>query len=319
MRPERAVIIAVTILAACGQSDDTGLRLELRNQSAAVGLALAAANAGSIDVIPFDGQEEHLKSEYSSPISTFGRAGRMVLWWAPHDFFDMRGEFVVESMNGERVSRGRPTMSGFSPVGLSEASGRIVFYGTRQTASTLTGLYWASMDFTHVAFIDEATDAPDWSPDGQALVYEKNGQIYVFDVTKNSSRILVSGQSPTWSQNGKWVAFVTPEGRASLVTTEGVPVRWPLSSHQPISPVRWSPDGSYVSFSEALPSRFALLDTAARLVVCRVSDGKEITVRKFSAESVNYATFHWIVNYQKFCGQHKSRETHRNPEIPSRR
>ena len=293
---------ALTVLSGCGQPDDAGVRFKLRGESTASGVALAAANAGDIQVIPFNRQAEHFRSAHRSAISTFGKAGRMILWWSRADFLDMRGDFVVDSIEGDRIAEGRPTLSGFNPVALSEAAGRIAFLSTRGSANGRTGLYSAPFDFANVTFIAEAAGDADWSPDGQTLAYEKDRQIYTFDIAKSSSRALGPGQKPTWSPNGKWISFINLGGDASLVTAQGVPVSWPLTDHRPISSIRWSPDGSYVCFAEALPAWYVLLDAASRLVVCRVSDGREITVSLFNNESVDYASFQWIVDYPRFLG-----------------
>ena len=300
-----AVLIgALVILNACG-ADDPGLREELRNKSAANGLALAGASGNSIIVIPFDVDARYFESDYASV--AFGKAGRVVLWWNRRDFFDFSGEFVIESIDGKQITAVRPPTGGFHAAGLSENASRLAFLGTLRGKNAPRGLYWASFDFSSSGLVDPEAGYPDWSPGGGALVYEKEGHIYLFDVSSSSSKPLVSGQYPTWSPNGKLIAFVAPDGRASLVTTEGVPTSWPLNTHRPISPLRWSPDGRYVSFSEALPSAFGLVDAASHLLVCRVSDGKTITVRTFNSEAVNFQAFQWIVEYRKFCGRCRER------------
>jgi hypothetical protein len=281
-------------------------------ESVARGLALVSAIAGHVVVLPFDGPTRYLESEYRFPISAFGHAGRMVLWWSPQDFLDSSGTFVIDSTDGKRVAEAQPPVIGFHPVALSETAGRIAFWGRPKGKSMVEGLYWASFDFSHAGLVDQATGYPDWSPDGGSLVYDKEGKIYIFEIAPGSSRALTDGRFPTWSPDGKLVAFVAPDGRASLITTEGAQIRWPIGTHQPISAIRWSPDGHYVSFSERLPSRLALRDAVSRLVVSRVSDGKTMTVQEFNSKANDYQAYHWIVDYRRFCSRCASKSTNRN-------
>jgi hypothetical protein len=297
------LFISLLVSSACGQQDRGELRNELRTQSATNGLAFAEAHAGHVTVIPFDGPERYFESGYRFPITAFGKAGQMVLWWYRSNFYDIGGEYIIESTGGQNAARNRPKIAGFHPIGISETGGRIAFWA-QPRAGLPTGLYWAPFDFSTATLVDNTSEGADWSPDGRSLVYGKEGQIYIFDVASGASKPLVAGGDPTWSPNGKWIAFVGLAGRASAVTTVGAPVEWPLSSHKPLSAMRWSPDGHYVSFAvETASPPLTLLDVACTLVVCRVSDGQTTIVQEFGPESGNYAGFYWIVDYRKFCGR----------------
>ncbi len=297
------LFVALLVSSACGQQDTGELRNELRKQSETNGLALAQASAGHVTVIPFDGPERYFTSEYRAPITAFGKAGQMVLWSTRTDFWDLSGAYVINSTDGRNIAGRRAPVINFHPVSLSETGGRIAFFGALRPGWP-EGLYWASFDFSNSSLIDETTAYPDWSPDGGSLVYAKEGQVYIFNVASGASKPLVAGHDPTWSPNGKWIAFVGPDGRASAVTTDGAPARWPLSSHKPLSAMQWSPDGHYVSFPvETASPPLTLFDVARKLLVGRVSDGQTTVAQEFGPESANYAGFYWIVDYRKFCGK----------------
>ena len=288
---------------ACRSQNSQELRDELRRESAVSGLALAAGSSWYITVIPFDREERNFRTEQSRQIMAFGRAGRMVVWIYRPSFLQP-DQFFVDSTDGERVENiNRKGASSFFPLALSEAAGRIAFWGGLQGKDRAEGLRWSTFDLSRGSFIDEGRNC-DWSPDGAALVYEKQNEIYVFDVATSSSRLLVKGHDPTWRPDGQCIAFRAPDRRASLVTTAGAPVKWALGTHEPTGAVRWSPDGRNVSFSEPIPGLHIPFVTADyRLVACRVKDGKSLTVRKSSGAKTGDTNnnFHWIVDYGKFC------------------
>jgi len=305
-----AIGVVVLTLCSCIGPDDSDLRQKLAIESRTQGLALAAAS-DQILVLPFDAQERYFQAEHRFSIVTFGKSGQMVSWWFRNrDFFDMRGEFVVDSISGQDISRAISKMAGFRPIALSESAKRIAFWAGHDATTGATSLYWSPFDLSNPGLVDKHTGVPDWSPDGSAIAYAKEGKIYIFDLAKRSSRYLAEGHDPTWSTNKNRIAFVAPDGHASLVTTAGMPLRWTLSQHLPISPMRWSPDGNFVSFSEKLPTIYALLDAVAKLVVCRVSDGKTVIIRNLGSESVNARAFYWITGYRGFCAKCTANDSH---------
>ncbi len=215
---------------------------------------------------------------------------------------------VVEQMNGQVLLKSDPPRfaSAFYPAALNERVPRLAFLGTLQGANARRGLYWTTLDLAGPHLVDYVgieDGRCDWSPDAGALVYEKERQVYVFDVAANSRRLLATGSDPTWSPEGDRIAFRGPHGEASLVTVDGAPLSWPLGKHLPISPIQWSPDGKFVSFSEAIPGTFKIpyFSAFSRLVVARVEDGSVITVREFGTEPVGEQSFSWIVQYPQFC------------------
>ena len=299
MRFKAQITGALLIFAAYAQTPTPGLRLELQNASTLQGLALAATNSFHVTVIPFDQPEMRFRAVRNSPDSAFSKEGHSVLWLPWSGLLDLHGEFVIES-KGKIVVTGQRPMFNFSPISLSETSSRVSFWRIERPMEPLR-LYWSSFDGHSGGFVGEARGLPDWSPDGQALVYEKEGKIYIFDIRENSSRTLGAGRDPTWSPNGKWIAFTAPNRKSSLITTGGVPVHWTIGEHAPLSSQQWSPDGNFVSFSEATPPSSRHAEYPVQLIVCRVSDGEQFTVKEFDYDAKDTQSYHWILDYRDFC------------------
>jgi Tol biopolymer transport system component len=94
-----------------------------------------------------------------------------------------------------------------------------------------------------------------WAPDGSALAYETHagdgGLVRVVPAAGGRSRVLGRGDSPAWSPDGKWIAFVR-RGWLCVIRPDGAGLRrlsktGPTDGHQEGEP-RWSPDSRRISY-----------------------------------------------------------------------
>jgi WD40 repeat protein len=221
----------------------------------------------------------------------------MVIWSWPADATHSQNEFLIETTKGEQVARGHAPMRGFFPVALSEASRRVAFEAPGKEG---TSLFWASFDFSSIGLIGRPGRNADWSPDGQKLALEKEGQIFIYDVTSNTSRFLVSGHKPTWSPNGPHVAYVAIDGSAALVNLNGTPEAWPIKAHRPVNGLSWSPDGQYIALQERFTGVQVWAGRTHGLLVCRVSNGQVVVAKDFGPHVGPYGPFRWILGYRTF-------------------
>jgi hypothetical protein len=92
---------------------------------------------------------------------------------------------------------------------------------------------------------------PDWSPNGQQLVFDSdssgNSQLYIMYSDGSNPRALTDepGQNkePKWSPDGQWIAYhcmLGSETRICIVSPDGQPAGSPISGTTPV----WSPSGS---------------------------------------------------------------------------
>ncbi len=109
---------------------------------------------------------------------------------------------------------------------------------------------------------DDSLQAPNWTPDGKALLYNRNGRMYRFDLASGQPSVIDTGAAihcnndHALSLDGKWLGIsshANEPGNASLIYTlpvgGGTPVR--ITPTGPSYLHGWSPDGKYLAFTGA--------------------------------------------------------------------
>ncbi len=165
------------------------------------------------------------------------------------------------------------------------------YLGTKRTHLALFDVATKKLDSLTSAAHDD--DSPSWSPDGQRIAFVRTpiaepgkgreSDVYVIDARKGgSARQLTDyegpdGGRPSWSPDGRWIAFVRGDeprysayslGKLAVVPSDGsAPARVVTTGlDRPVSSPRFSEDGQSVlaTISD---------DRAEPLVRIRVSDG----------------------------------------------
>jgi hypothetical protein len=299
---------SLVAIVACGQTSDPELAEELKRASATDGLALTMIAGRTVVIVPFGAPPVEFLGEVNVPgaiSAAFGGRGQAVAW-STFSVFE-GASLTVRKTTGEPITEHKlpfPTAIGFIAGRIHEASGRVLYYA--QVPSTRSaGLHWANFEFTQGGFID-AGENPfgDWSPDGEQVTYEKNGQIFVFDLKSRQKTMIVPGRGPSWSPDGGSISYRDSNGAPRKVSVKGTPEAWAFDDKRAVvSSVRWSPDGKYVSFSESIENPIPIVGDRYRLIVARVRDGKLFVASTFGAnrESGENQEYNWILGYKDFC------------------
>ncbi len=128
----------------------------------------------------------------------------------------------------------------------------------RKVYSSLEILDTSTAECTRLCEMDHLIEAPNWTKDGESLIYNAGGRIYVYDLKTGIHRAVDSGFC-TWCNNDH---VLSPDGKSIAVshhTAEDGLSRiyvFPLNGGQPvlITPIApsylhgWSPDGSTLAY-----------------------------------------------------------------------
>jgi hypothetical protein len=131
-----------------------------------------------------------------------------------------------------------------------------------------------------------------WSQDDKHLVYETEGDVHVYEIGKQNSRILARGTDPTWSPDGEWIAYRDGENYYAIQPSGDGKKRL-FHKTRAVSGLYWSPDSRFVAY---VHQDFFALDTEFyHLMVRRLEDNAEDWVANGVHCCVNYQ---WVANPQ---------------------
>lgn len=137
-----------------------------------------------------------------------------------------------------------------------------------------------------------------WSPDDQKIVYESHDGIRTVDLKTGKSSLLVNeGVWPTWSPDGRWIAYLDHKTYRAI-HPDGKGRRRLFHHHEAYSPLYWSPDLRFVAyvneddfFPSLLTALMTLDDAPSVLRIRRLADGAT-----FSLHGPDAVEFQWVTN-----------------------
>lgn len=199
----------------------------------------------------------------------------------------------IDGSNQRRITR-HPDAQQFRPHWSPDGE-RISFYSSDVVAATLAELSVIHADGSGQTLIDSviagAWSFYPWSPDSRRLVYVKLGErfqteLWLIDLDDGSKVYLADGDGPSWSADGKSIAFECfLDGGLEICTigADGSDLSRLTDNDVGDFQPRWSPDGSKIAF-------WSVRDNRRRDLYVMNSDG---TGRTQLTELDDGHTFEW--------------------------
>jgi hypothetical protein len=308
-----ALILAGATLGATSAQPNESVRAELIRLQEQAGITLAAYDSENLDVTVFAGRSI---VDIGSHFSKGARLGAI-----SQDGAEVGGAFDrLSSMFGtSRLDgtdrRDYPTVFGpyrscwnydKSKIALSIKNSAGPFHSALRILDLASK---ATRDIDSSAFIYLTPQC--WSPDGTRITYETqeplhekkdgsseivNPTVKIYDFGRSNFQALARGSDPSWSPDGKWVAFRDHDTYYSIAPSgDGRRVLFHKESTH--SGLIWSPDSRIVAYlsRNGLFERPIIMDVGpVRLRVRRLSDNSEDWIAQLY--DTNLLNFQWLEN-----------------------
>jgi WD40-like Beta Propeller Repeat len=322
--------------ASCQPTND--LALELQQRSASEGLALLRIRNNWVGVLV--GGKVPTRNPRGNSLAWFSANGNFVAWLIlnlPDVVYPCPGSIAVTRRDGELLwqlpggFRGGENLT--QTLGLSQDGRRVALVAgnvsgpdaPRQPGRALS-LQWIDMADRKIVLIGEPSRDDDigsisWAPDGNSFVFDRAGKVFIYDLASQRSLAVAEGRDPTWSPDGKQIAFRTGGGKAAALDPTTLKQRELLGGRKILSAVQWSPDSRYVVATEpaSLGDKVSHGDPTISAItsVYRLSDMSSVTLDAPNIDSLDDRGrwWFWILDYSGFlrgaqaelplrCGQH---------------
>ncbi len=285
-------------VSAAGAPPRESVRAELVRLQEQTGLTLASYYRG-LDLVSFkkrdmiQGKEVRLGYALSGAVS---RDGNEIAVQLLHLFEHRKATLGIIRPDGELVREYTQVATPLHMCWSYDNSNMVLTVMDKRRSSLgileLASGAWAAQQSDVTARVTSQC----WSPDDTQIVYDADGKVRVSEIEKGKSNVrdLAEGKEPTWSPDGKWIAFLDDETYCAI-RPDGTDRKRLFQKHHAASGLYWSPDSRIVAYTSqaGLSEGVITVDVETyRLRVRRLEDNSEDWV----ADGLPLANYQWVTN-----------------------
>jgi Tol biopolymer transport system component len=313
--PNRRSFIAVNILLAAGlaasmwsKPKKPGVRKELAQLQEKSGITIASVDYSGPDFVHFATRSwvkvdlparfANLQEGFFSPDGEY-----LAINLLAHDSWNSPSWLNIIQRDGRKV-RDYPDAQNVSGVCWSSDKSKLAFNVPDRARPGKYPLKLMDLATGEIREIDSGgyVETQCFSPDGTQMVYtfrfdfDKHrrpiGRVKIYDLASATSRELTRGVYPTWSPDGRGIAYL--DNRTYfLIQSNGAGRSRLWKDNQAYSALWWSPDSRFVAYGAycCLWRSIRIMEDLGRLHVRRLSDHAEDWVAEASPINRKYG---WI-------------------------
>lgn len=243
-------LFVVLALSTCVQAQET-VRQQLERQQKQKGLVLASFHYGEIDTVNFSNRSIDLRDLKANSDGRLGGGalspdGQFIAFALSfsHPYHEYLG---VARSDGGGLREYPDVASPSSFCWSNDKSKMALNAAVRQQLHGELLIVGLDSKVTQEVEAGGYVTSQCWSSDDKQVVYGVGDSIRIYDLENRKSREIAKGEEPTWSADGKWIAFhnndayyvIRPSGEDQKELFKQKGIRTGLW---------WSPDGGVVAY-----------------------------------------------------------------------
>lgn len=289
-----AVVLVPVLAICCAQRSASRLeRLKAKGYC-----LIEIGGLGRIRTVTLSGDTAAIRVPPTYVLSGVSESGELLVVHRRSPQMSTGDDLLIRTVEGTVVHHVRPDVLGIAirQADFSRHRELLLFCGaiTKARHNVVYGLFTLSVDGTVTTVLSTGEPytptSAGWSPKGDSIVFDHKGAVYVYDIDNKTSRIVAEGDSPSWSPDGRALAFRAPDKGGMVLDVSSSQAHRVLEAGLVAASLRWSPDGRGMLYTDAQTGRLMLLD---------LTDGDRDSIPSYPGQYTD-TRLRWMRNCSEF-------------------